>query len=792
MEDISMIVLAMLQFDNFSDSRWLGAGPSCRCLVRALLVGLESLVAFTRKDKHVSEHHISGFDKLSETSRRFVCVCSMVSYIPEAFQVEVFEDPRIPMRVDAVHSVVLEEASWLLSLPEHFWSILASSIGTPAAKLRHEAASAAMVCCAFLERRVFRAARQAPWCLCQGSIEENLRALCSGEAPQDDTTKKIWQLLQLGFPMPQLVAAVKLLQSCPWSICMNEQMHGQQAALRKLHRACTRRVITARSMVSLLRPMLAMSPEDRRRSELRRKLGALDKKKPERMSGIDVFVREAMSLAAVQYAGTEGFPRPVRLQIMARSAAEYAALDGTRKHAYESLVRAHGLEKRADVEAKKAYLRAQASLGTLRLAEEEADSFDLRLSSCRFSATEADNLARLAMSEQFSRTKLVALRAKAMQAPMEPSHAVRALVASQQVQGPPPICTRRPNWLAPMCVHRDYFRDTALVFETEEGTRHYYGFVFAVQRPYLVCLVPLQRREPSVEAARLSEANFEEVASRHYTFAFSVSFEGFVFDAQFPFGEYSRAFLVRHMHFLQEGPFVSTCPEVPLDDFLAMLPGIASAADDDGDEQARGNERASTMAETVRQFPWLARFVGGDGDAAGERGAVETSGGEEEAEIADLPNEEDVLQDVFAELHEKRLELLGDVVRREAFPVRLLGGNWSARQHGVPYASFQAATWTAAVQTFCNTYGLPKSAKFEISLYGEAGASTMCHAWSKKMQHLYSCFLDGGGEGVEFTEEHRCTDLGAEFEALAAGLVGRARMRADQLRDIAPVNPHMR
>jgi len=173
MEDISMIVLAMLQFDNFSDSRWLGAGPSCRCLVRALLVGLESLVAFTRKDKHVSEHHISGFDKLSETSRRFVCVCSMVSYIPEAFQVEVFEDPRIPMRVDAVHSVVLEEASWLLSLPEHFWSILASSIGTPAAKLRHEAASAAMVCCAFLERRVFRAARQAPWCLCQGSIEEN-------------------------------------------------------------------------------------------------------------------------------------------------------------------------------------------------------------------------------------------------------------------------------------------------------------------------------------------------------------------------------------------------------------------------------------------------------------------------------------------------------------------------------------------------------------------------------------------------------------------------------------------
>ena len=152
---------------------------------------------------------------------------------------------------------------------------------------------------------------------------------------------------------------------------------------------------------------------------------------------------------------------------------------------------------------------------------------------------------------------------------------------------------------------------------------------------------------------------------------------------------------------------------------------------------------------------------------------------------------EDVLQDVFAELREKRMELLGDAVPREAFPVRLPGGNWGAKQHGVPYASFQTATWTAAVHTFCNMYCLPKSAKYEISLYGEAGASTMCHAWSKKMQHLYSCFLDGGGEGSEFTEEHRCTDLGAEFEALAAGLVGRARMRADQLRDIAPVNPHM-
>ena len=90
------------------------------------------------------------------------------------------------------------------------------------------------VCLGFLERRVFRAAREGPWNLCSGdSIDENLNKLALQEKPREDTSAKIWSLLRLNYPRQQVVLAIRLMQSCAWSIGLSEQMHAQQAALKK-------------------------------------------------------------------------------------------------------------------------------------------------------------------------------------------------------------------------------------------------------------------------------------------------------------------------------------------------------------------------------------------------------------------------------------------------------------------------------------------------------------------------------------------------------------------------------
>lgn len=217
-EDVSMLVMGLMRFENLSDSRWLGAGPACRCLLRSLAVGLDSLVRFVRRDASVSEYHIRGFSKLTKHLRRFIALASIVSFIPEVVQTELLGNPRVPMRAEALQSLMSEEADWVLNLPEAFCSRLEATTGTCRSLLQHEAASAAMVCCAFLERRLFRAARQLPWRLCRGSIIDNLKELRDQKEPAEDLANKLWQLLRLGYPLQQLEQAVELLRSCPWSI----------------------------------------------------------------------------------------------------------------------------------------------------------------------------------------------------------------------------------------------------------------------------------------------------------------------------------------------------------------------------------------------------------------------------------------------------------------------------------------------------------------------------------------------------------------------------------------------
>lgn len=351
-EDVSMVLLGLMQFDNFSDSRWLGAGPACRDLLRSLMVGVSSLISFVRKDSRVSEYHISGFSRLTPSLRRFVCVAGVMSHLPESLQVELLDDPQVPIRVDYLEEVMLEEARWLWSLRDTFWERLAPVGACAATTIRHEVVRAAMVCCAFVDRRLFRAARQPPWALCTGSIHDNLRCLKAQDRPQEDATRKIWELLQVGYPLSQVSEAIELMRSCPWSIALK----GQQAALTKQHRAYSRRVLAASSMVALLPPLLAATPHERRTQELKRKLQAHARKRPENMTGFNLFVRDAIH-TATRRSSTGQLQASLRKQIVANSGAVYAGLSESQRKAYNHTVASEAVWRREELEADAAHLR---------------------------------------------------------------------------------------------------------------------------------------------------------------------------------------------------------------------------------------------------------------------------------------------------------------------------------------------------------------------------------------------------------------------------------------------------
>lgn len=344
--------------------------------------------------------------------------------------------------------------------------------------------------------------------------------------------------------------------------------------------------------------------------------------------------------------------------------------------------------------------------------------------------------------------------------------------------------------MARSSVHRDAFRDTIWAFEVALGERHWFAFVFAVQRPYLLCFLPLRLETPAFEPEVVSSTSFEALARRAARLVFAVGFQGFTFDRRFDL-EYRSIFVAQHLQFVGRDIAVCNSEAIPLDDYMNSFP--QPAATEQKQAAPKKDRPSEATSGLLTKHPWLAAHATPDDtirteDAGSPRRPVMDEVGGQEEQPEEEQQEEDLMQGVFAELTAKRAEVLGQEQDRLAFPVRLLGGAWTARNKGVPYDAFSAAASSAEVSRFCTLYRVPKSSRFDISAYGESGASVMCHAWSKRMSHFFA-LAQSAGPGYKFHQEDLVLDLGAEFEAFALGLEGRARSRAQQIRDVAPTNP---
>ena len=207
-----------------------------RTLAASEQLGLQSLVAFIRKRPNASDYYIGGLSRLSQAGQKFVTIASTASFVADAFIVEVADDDRVPLRRQHLVNTMEEEMVILASIPVEVWSIMASPlVDVTGAALQSTILKAAHVSIAFISVRCLHPASRAPWHLCGGDLALNLEALRGQPQPSEPTTCKVWQLLQLGYNVPQLLLAVRTLQDCPWSTVHVEQGHAHASGVAKAH-----------------------------------------------------------------------------------------------------------------------------------------------------------------------------------------------------------------------------------------------------------------------------------------------------------------------------------------------------------------------------------------------------------------------------------------------------------------------------------------------------------------------------------------------------------------------------
>ena len=103
------------------------------------------------------------------------------------------------------------------------------------------------------------------------------------------------------------------------------------------------------------------------------------------------------------------------------------------------------------------------------------------------------------------------------------------------------------------------------------------------------------------------------------------------------------------------------------------------------------------------------------------------------------PLDDDALQELFSEVERKRHEYAETPGCHGDFLVSLLGGKWAMESKGVPVVAFQGkARNNSPAEDWCNQYALHRSARFEISMYGEQVASALAHGWCDRMSHFFS------------------------------------------------------
>ena len=72
----------------------------------------------------------------------------------------------------------------------------------------------------------------------------------------EPSSKKIWELLHMGFSASQLEEGVRVLSDISWSSTSVEQQHGSASVLAKAHRRYGARSVAARSMLHMMRQFL--------------------------------------------------------------------------------------------------------------------------------------------------------------------------------------------------------------------------------------------------------------------------------------------------------------------------------------------------------------------------------------------------------------------------------------------------------------------------------------------------------------------------------------------------------
>jgi hypothetical protein len=533
--------------------------------------------------------------------------------------------------------------------------------------------------------------------LLQGDKENNIDMMMAAPVPEEVNTWKLYEIMRLQLGKTVVLDLLACMDRASWTITPTEQGHVAASGVMRRHKEYGIETLIPRSNLIQMRPLLHDGAEAKALAAKERKLVAINRKNPNYFTGRQLFVQELNAeVAKFRRDGRVVLPK-IEIAIMKGHAKRWRDMDGHRREEYERRAKLARTDKEDEIRDRRTEVIASLSIQRLRIAQQDDECGPFRMTDSRLTQLELQEFDNLYTSGRFSQTMVDKLRSKSLQKIGPPAGPVAAALRDVDVAPSGPEKPPTPAWAPLVCLNRAWFADAVLRFKGE-GHEEHWRFCYALQSPYLACMVKLQ---PLLEVRLLADPEDLERASLddwQHTYQMDWTRFAYTDDGQFS-AEWSvhvlqKTLVLRGGRVVGDGAFLS------LEEVAGMLPAVPASEREARAAPARGD----VPTDVFVQYPWLIDYLTWGpkpGETAVGREAAADRGGGGGDRVPHLDAADVNAEAVMDALHARRLEWHAlDRAANVDFMVTLCGGRWTMINLGVAYDCFKAECRTRQATEF--------------------------------------------------------------------------------------------
>jgi hypothetical protein len=502
---------------------------------------------------------------------------------------------------------------------------------------------------------------------------------------------------------------------------------------------------------------------------IRMALKKVSKKNPDKAGARQQYFGDLCKVAAWKYDPSR-LPA-IRKTVMKTHSQAFMQHPASIRAAYRRRAQAKASQKKNELLKQRDALREDLEKALQARDAELEVRPPLVLSSASWGEAEFQLFQTLHKDASFTGGNLLKLRDSACQAP---SLLGSSLLEGLDAQGPCEECARSatPDWVRQIALNRDLFSGCVFI-NIKDNEEVAYKFAFAIQQPLSVWVTTLT---PAIHFLDLSSSSHAPCASRdyHVSFGDNVNIQDVLTE------DPKHIVVARGFSATEGGRFTSPGGAQPLPLILLSLPPASARP-----FQASSSAKKETATP---QEPWAEKIMQRRAAKQKHNPSSETDLTEDqhqnETDCEELHSDPSILE----ELRKYREAMLGSQeVRCNDFQVSLLGGAWTAKHKGVLADAFTGAAKGEEALAHCRSRGIPRSARYEISTYGEENAAAFARSWCSRMQYVFNiCCAHEDQEHKLTPKEIENWPEPSEFCRLDRELAGstRAQQRLAQIKAI--------